>query len=171
MLESKRSWLFWSTIIFIILFISVLIYAIFLYMDLNEKRTAGFDDTRREVLNQTAITEISNIESFNGEASYHVVSGIDTEGEEKLIFYPLEGNEKTITTIDYEDITPKSAIINEWQANCNSCELINVSPALVDDEALWELTYYDENDLYVFEYVSIYDASPYEEIRYLRKFN
>lgn len=164
-------WFIWTLIILGVLFISAVIYAIFLYMDLNEKRTAGFSETTREVLSQTSITEITNIETFNGEAAYHVVQGINESGEEKLIFYPLEGNEKTLKTVDIEDIMPKQAVHKQWNSDCNSCQLIKITPALIEEEVLWELTYYDENNRYVFDYVSIYDGSPYEEIRYLRMFN
>lgn len=169
--ENKKAWLLWSSIIFIILFISLLIYAIFLYMDLNEKRTAGFDATERQIVNHTSISEVSSIERFHGEKAYHVVFGENAEGEEQLIFYPLEGKEKTLTTIDAEEIVPKSSVIKNWKSTCTSCDLIRVVPALINDDALWELTYYDANDRYVLEYLSIYDASTYEEIRYRRMFN
>lgn len=171
MVNTKRNWVVWSLVIFIILFISSVIYAIFLYMDLNEKRTAGYSETTKEVLNQTSITKITNIETFNGEAAYHVVQGINKSGEEKLIFYPLEGKEKTLKRVDTKDIMSKQAIHKQWNADCNSCKLIKITPALIEEEVLWELTYYDKHNRYVFDYVSIYDGSPYEEIRYLRMFN
>lgn len=171
MTNRKQTWLLWSCIIIVILFISAVIYAIFLYMDLNDKRTAGYNETTKEVLNQTTIEEITSIEKFNGEEAYHVIYGVDNAGEEKIIFYPLDGNEKTLTTINAEDVMSTSDLLDEWKANCDPCKLINVTPALIKDDVLWELTYYDENDRYVFDYVSIYDGSAYEEIRYLRMFN
>lgn len=140
-------------------------------MDLNEERTAGYSESTKEVLNQTSMAEITNIETFNGKEAYHVLQGTNEAGEEKLIFYPLEGNEKTLTTIDTEDIMSRKAVRDQWRTNCNSCKLIKITPALIDEEVLWELTYYDENNRYVFDYISIYDGSPYEKIRYLRMFN
>ncbi|MHA6251126.1 cell wall elongation regulator TseB-like domain-containing protein [Oceanobacillus sp. CAU 1775] len=171
MTANRKTWFVWSSIILSILFISLLIYAIFLYMDLNEKRTAGFDTTKTQILDQTSITDISSIEKFNGEKSFHVIFGENAEGEEKLIYYPLEGNEKTLTIIDAEEIIPKSSIINSWEKECTSCHLIRVIPALIDEEPLWELTYYNENKRYVFKYISVYDGSTYEEFSYRRMFN
>lgn len=171
MVETRRKRLIFGIIMFLILFISVLVYGIFLYMDLNEERTKGHEETKRELLSQTSVTEITNIENFNGEKAYHVVHGKSEEGSEQIIFYPLEGNEKTLTTVDTADILSRSSMINMWQSNCDSCELVKITPALLDDEILWELVYYDEENRYVYDYRSIYDGSSYEEIRYLRQFN
>ena len=171
MTDTKRTWFLWSGIIFVILFISLIIYAIFLYMDLNEKRTADFDATSKEIVQQTPITEVSKIEKFSGEEAYHVVFGKNAADEEKIIFYPLDGNEKTLTTIDAKDIVSQTAMLDHWKSDCGQCELINITPALVNNEVLWELIYYDQENRYVFDYRSIYDGSRYEEIRYVRMFN
>src|SRR5699024_10051303 len=135
MTDSKRLWLLWTSIILLILFISALIYAIFLYIDLNSKRTAGFEDTTREILNQTDIAEVTEVERFNGAESYHVINGTNADSKEKIIFYPLKGNEKTLTTIDAEEIIPKDSIIGHFRSTYPDRSLIDVTPALVDDEA------------------------------------
>lgn len=171
MTETRRKSLVYSMIIILLLFISMLIYGIFLYMDLNSNRTKGHEETKRELLKQTEITEITKIENFNGEAAYHVVYGKNEEGKGKIIFYPLEGNEKTLTTVDSTEVLSPSSMIDMWQTDCSACELVKITPALLDDEILWELVYYDEYDRYVFDYRSIYDGSRYEDIRYLRQFN
>jgi uncharacterized protein YpmB len=171
MSTTRRNGFIFALIIAIILFISAVVYGIFLYMDLNEKRTMGYEETKRELLNQTNLVEIFTIDNFNGEKAYHVVHGENESGEEKIIFYPLEGKEKRITTIDQSEIVPKEQMRGHWQQECINCQFVDITPALLDEEAFWELTYYDEKDRYVFDYRSIYDGSPYEEIRYLRKFN
>lgn len=139
-------------------------------MDLNEERTKGHDETRRELIKQTSITEITSIVNFNGESAYHVVYGENEEGKGQIIFYPLEGEEKTLTIVDVADILPEQAMISKWKQDCSGCDLVKITPALMDNEVLWEIVYYDENDRYVFEYRSIYDGAHYQEIRYLRQF-
>jgi uncharacterized protein YpmB len=170
MTNSRYRWLFITIIILVILFISALIYGIFLYMDLNEERTKGYRDTERELLQQTSLAEVENIDNFNGEEPYHVVYGMDESGEEKIIFYPLRGQEKTLTTISAGEILPARDMISMWQTECGTCSLVRITPALLDDERLWELVYYDEQDRYVFDYRSIYDGSRYEAIRYRSTF-
>lgn len=167
MTNKKRTLLLRSVII---LFITALIYAVFLYMDLNGERTAGFDKTAAEILKHTAITDIIKIENFNGEKAYHVIYGIEDDVK-KIAFYPLEGEERELIIIDAEDIIPEARMIEHWMADCNACKLVDITPAILDENIVWELVYYDENNRYVFEYRSIYDGSHYEEIRYSRMFN
>lgn len=62
-----------------------------------------------------------------------------------------------MTTIDKSEILTEEEIIERWQAECDSCELIKVTPALEENEALWEIAYNDMNDDYVLDYKSIYD--------------
>ncbi|UJL48074.1 DUF5590 domain-containing protein [Virgibacillus sp. NKC19-16] len=165
-----RSWLFWSLLIFILLFVSFLLYAVFLYLDIMESKTAGVEETEEQITQATSVTEINKIEQFNGAKSYHVVFGQNEDNEEKIIFYPLEGNEKTLTTIDKSEIVTEESIINQWRNECNGCDLLNIVPALVDDTPLWEITYNDSSNRYILDYLSIYDGSRYEQYRLNRMF-
>ncbi|MBY7143514.1 DUF5590 domain-containing protein [Virgibacillus sp. NKC19-3] len=165
-----RSWLFWSVLIFILLTVSCLLYAMFLYLDVMDSKTAGVEETKEQILNATAITEIDKIEQFNGTESYHVVFGKDEDNEEKIIFYPLEGNEKTLTTIDKSEIVTEESVRNQWMNECSGCELLNIVPALVDDTPLWEIAYNDNSNRYILDYLSIYDGTRYEQYRLNRMF-
>lgn len=171
MTNTRQRTLIIISVIFVLLFISGMSYGIFLYMDLNKERTAGHEETEKELLNQTNLTDIIKIENFNGEEPYHVVYGEDEDNEKQIVFYPLEGNEKTITTVDASEVISDRNMLSMWQEECNSCELVKITPALLEDDILWELVYYDEENRYVFDYRSIYDGSQYEEIRYLRTFD
>ncbi|MDO6450744.1 DUF5590 domain-containing protein [Oceanobacillus profundus] len=168
---NKSKWLLWSSLTLLIILIALGIYGIVLYNNLYDSKTAGFDETSRQILSQTSITEIEKIEQYNGSAAYHVLFGKNDANEEKLIFYPLEGNEKSLTTIDKSEILTEEEIIERWQAECDSCELIKVTPALEENEALWEIAYNDMNDDYVLDYKSIYDGSDVHMYRFKRMFN
>jgi len=166
-LESTgRKWLRRSLIILFILMISCFILALYFYYDLNNSRTSGFEETENVILDQTAITEVNHIERFHGAEAYHVVYGTNSEGAEKIILYPLEGTEKNITTIDTSEIIPKESVGAQWSEQCTGCELAGITPALIDGEALWELTYYDSNNEYVMDYFSMYDGSNYHQFRF-----
>jgi len=167
--KSRPKWLLWSSVVILIIFLACFSYGVYLYNNLYDSKTAGFNDTSQHILNQTAITEIEKIEQYNGSASFHVIFGKNAEDEEKLIFYPLEGNEKSLTTIDRDEIIPEEDIVNQWQSSCDGCEIVKVTPALENNEALWEITYKDKNQ-YAIEYVSIYDGSPVEQYRFTRMF-
>ncbi|WP_245831775.1 DUF5590 domain-containing protein [Oceanobacillus senegalensis] len=148
-----------------------LIYGTYLYKNIYDKKTDGFEQTEKIILEQTSITEIDDIDLFYGNEAYHIVVGKNEENEEKMIFYPLEGKEKKITTVDTSEIIPKEDIINTWEKNCEGCTLVKITPALIDDNILWELSYHDAKSRYVLEYVSIYNGSSFEQYRFERMFN
>ncbi|AIF45449.1 hypothetical protein X953_11015 [Virgibacillus sp. SK37] len=157
-------------LIFLIVIISCFIYLLFLYLDLKDSKTEGFADTKQQILQATSIEEIDKINKFNGEEAYHVIFGTTDSGKKQIIFYPLQGKKKDLTTIDQSDIIAEEAIIGEWKQQCSSCEFIKITPALVNDKPLWELTYRDESDRYVLDYLSIYDGSRYEQYRFKQMF-
>lgn len=165
-----RRWVLWSSVLFLIVLISCIIYALFLYLDLMDSKTAGFEETKNQILSNTSITSIEKIEQFNGNEAYHVVYGENKDKEEKIIFYPLKGKEKNLTTIDQTEIFTKKQVLSQWKEQCNGCELVKIVPALVEDKALWEITYSDKSDRYVLDYISLYDGSPFEQYRFKRMF-
>lgn len=129
-------WLKISLLILFILILSCSIYGVILYNNLKDSKTAGYDETKNQILNHTSITEIEKIEQFNGAEAYHVIFGKNDNGESKMIFYPLKGNEKNLTTIDQSEIIPSEEILGQWNGQCQNCELVKLVPALIEDEAL-----------------------------------
>ncbi|RDW19624.1 hypothetical protein CWR48_07855 [Oceanobacillus arenosus] len=165
--SSKHEWLKWSLWTLLVLAIACIIYAIFLYNDLYDSKTAGFADTEKQILAQTAITDVEKIEHYNGDSPYHIVYGKNGDNEEKIIFYPLNGNEKNLTTIDTSRIISEQQILNAWENQCSKCQFVHINPALVDGEPLWEIAYYKDNkSTYVLDYLSMDDASRIEQLHF-----
>lgn len=165
-----KGWFLWSLIITLVIIISCFIYALFLYHDLKESKSAGFEETEKQILDGTSITEVEKIEQFNGEEAFHVVYGENKEHEKKIIFYPLKGTEKNLTTINESEIISKKQVLDKWREQCQDCELVKIVPALVDNKALWELTYNDKSNRYVLDYLSLYDGSRFEQYRFKQMF-
>ncbi|MGJ9456790.1 DUF5590 domain-containing protein [Oceanobacillus sp. CF4.6] len=171
MRSSRSGWLLRSSLLLLVIILACIIYAVYLYNDLYDSKTEGFHETSKQILNQTSITEVEKIERYSGSTSYHVIFGINDENEEKLIFYPLEGNEKELTTIDRSKVLSEEEIVNLWRTQCNECEFVKINPALENDEPLWEITYHDNHNRYVMDYLSIYDGSPVESYVFKKMFN
>lgn len=169
--KSRSPWLLWSSILLLVIILACVIYAVYLYNHLYDSKTAGFDQTSEQILNQTSITEIEKIEQYNGSAPYHVIFGLNEANEEELIFYPVEGQVKDLTTINGSEILAEEDVLNLWQTKCNECELVKINPALENDEPLWEITYHDNNNRYVMEYLSIYNGTPVESYHFKKMFN
>lgn len=165
------NWIQKSLIIILGLSIIVIAVGIFLYNDIINTKEMNFEETNRVIINQTPIVKVENIELYHGDEAYHIVYGVNENEEKLVIFYPLEGKEKNITTIKQSEMFPEERLYNQWLSSCVNCELINISPAIKEDTILWEITYYDENDYYVLHYFSIKDGSSYEKFRFKELFN
>lgn len=169
--KRKNRLLLWSISFIFLIILACVIAAFILYNHLYDIKTAGMDDTKEQILDQTSIVEIDQVELFNGEKPYHVVYGKNDQDEEKIIFHPLEGKERNITTIDASEILSKEQMVHIWQLECESCRFIEISPALIDEKPLWEIAYRDAQDRYVLAYYSMYDATKYEQLLFKSMFN
>ncbi|MFS0751601.1 DUF5590 domain-containing protein [Oceanobacillus sp. 1P07AA] len=171
MTNTKRKWLVYSLVGIGIILISLLAYCIYLYQVINDSRTSEMDTTTTQLLQQTSYVDIHSIESFHGTNSYHVLEATNEAGEDKLVFYPLEGEQRQLKVFDMEDMLSKDTLIESWQSSCDSCKLVNVTPALMEEEAYWEITYHDNENNYVMNYHSITDGSLQEQYKYPKMFN
>lgn len=173
--KSSRSALIlkWSLVTFIILLIACVVYMIFLYYEIQQTKTSGYTDVKEIVLRDTEVTEIDQILRFHGDKAYYVVYGKTIGAEEQIVFIPFEQkqDDEGLTVIHQKDTISKDSIINKWQEQCNNCKLIKVIPGMLNNEPLWEITYIDPSDRYVFDYLSIYDGSQYEQLRFKRMFH
>ncbi|MGY0691746.1 cell wall elongation regulator TseB-like domain-containing protein [Virgibacillus sp. FSP13] len=165
------NWLKWILLVICLVLISCLIYIGFLYHSIQESKNAGFSDTKERVLENTELTEIDRISKFQGEKTYHILFGNTKDQDEKIVFVPIQSKSEKITIIDASDILREQNVIKQWQEQCNKCELIDVTPAMVDNKALWEVTYKDSSDRYTFDYLSIYDGTRFQQIRLKSMFN
>lgn len=164
------NWFKWGLIALIIIVIAIAIYFVLLYNNIQQSKVAGFANSEEKVLQQTALTEIDAIYRFHGEKAYHIMFGNTKKNDKKVVFYPLKKDEKDLTIINQTEIMTKDSIQNQWNKECNACKLIGIVPAMINNEPLWEITYVDQTNRYVFDYLSIYDGSRYEQLSLKKMF-
>lgn len=164
----KSAWVKWVIIILLLIVLAFLTYLIVLYNNIQKDKQDGFSETEELILRDTDLVEISKIERYHGEHAYHVVFGQTENHEDKIVYVPLTDEEQDLIIVDQSEIVSKEQIENQLQNECNTCKIISIIPGIEDDELLWELTYVDASDRYVLEYVSLYDATQYEQFRFTR---
>lgn len=158
-------WLKWVIVGIILVLISCFIYLFFLYSDIQQYRSENYQDSKEEVLEKTNVSKIENVTGYNGGHQFHVVFGKTKDGENKMVFVPLDNKEKKLTVIDVSKTIKKQQIKEQWQQQCENCELINITVAMENNEPLWEVTYVDDSDRYIFDYLSIYDGTRIQQYR------
>lgn len=167
--QSRKSpWFKWVLVGILLIILACLTYLIVMYNSIQQDKQTGFNETKEMVLQQTDIAEINNIKRYHGEHAYHIVFGQTDNNEKQIVFVPLtkENEEENFTVIDQADIISQEAIEEKLQNECNTCKIISIIPAMEDEELLWELTYVDDSNRYVLEYLSLYDATQYEQFRF-----
>ncbi|WP_163969835.1 cell wall elongation regulator TseB-like domain-containing protein [Oceanobacillus halotolerans] len=164
------TWLKWSIAVITICMIALLVYSYYLYQIVQEQRTTGFSNSEEIVIRETTLQQIDTIKNFQGKEAYHILFGSTDDTQEQIAFLNLDNDQKDIVLIDQDEIISEKQAVDEWSQTCDECEFIKISPAMINERPLWELTYRDEKDRYVLDYISMYDGSQYEQLRFKQTF-
>lgn len=162
----------WIIGVICLVIISCFIYSVYLYNDIQQNKTESFDRVKAEVLQETKLNKIVKIERFHGKDAYYVLQGVTKDNKQKIVFYPFDKSAK-LTIVSQSEIVSEEKIRNNWSNQCKNCELIKITPAIVGSDKVpaWELTYIDESNRYIMDYLSIYSGKRIELIGFKQMFN
>lgn len=166
----KLTWLKWLIVLSSLLIIGIMVYSVYLYDTILKNKEADFLISEQIVLKQTNLTTIDKIERFHGDVFYHVITGETKDGDKYFAYLPKEKKKEKqkITLINHANILSKRQIKDDWLKNCQSCQLISMTPGLINERPVWEMTYKDKSARYVFDYLSMYDGESVEQFRFKR---
>ena len=166
----KLTWLIWFIVLCCVLIIGILIYSVYLYYSILNHKETGLQKSEQIILEQTKLISVDKVERFHGDTSYHVITGRAKDGDTYFAFLPITNNHKKqkITLINHANIISQSQIKDHWLKSCQTCHFIRISPGLIDDQPVWEITYKDQSLRYVFDYLSMYDGKSIEQFRFKR---
>lgn len=167
--KEKSQWFKWGILISGLLFILLLLVIGYIYVTVMQEKESGYDQARKKALVETNMTEIEEVERFHGEESYFVVSGIDDEKNLLLAYVPFE-NKQEIITVEQPETFTKDKIESDWRERCSSCPLTSITPAILDETAVWEINFRTNKDTYIYEYISMEDGSLFEQLRFEKRF-
>lgn len=160
-------WSKWVLLGICLLLIGFFIYMITFYQGLVHTKTEGIPAAKAQMLEASDLTEINQIDTYQGKQFYTIGFGETKDKQKKIIFLPEKKGKKPII-IDANETIQREKIANIWRETCDACALIKITPAMESKKPLWEITYIDRSNSYVFEYLSMYDGSQYEQFRFSR---
>ena len=166
---SKNWWLKITLVVLFLIIVAIITYGYIIYNDLMQQKESGYDKSTKHVLAETPLTKIDTKYKYHGKDNYHVFLGTTDDKHKKLVFFPLD-KEKDLTILDQSEIMDEQDIKDQWKNQCQSCTLMKVRPAMDDETPLWEITYKDDQDRLIMEYVSMEDGSDYEQYRFNQMF-
>lgn len=169
--SAMSGWLKWVLIITGFVLILIFIYLIYLYQSIQQQKTEGFDKTEDVVLNHTNIAAVEEITHFQGDIAYDVVLGTTKDDKQQYVFVPKQKENTDYTTVDADKTISKQKIVSHWKNQCSDCKLVRVTPAMINENPLWEVSYWNSANRYIMEYLSIYDGKRYQQFRFKNMFN
>lgn len=164
----SKAWLF---IVLLLIFFSLGVFFLLqLYFGTLENKERQFKESRSYVLSNNLLEEITSMEAFHELDSYHIFFGKDKEGEDLIVFLPLEAKDRQVVLLNKQDILNEDKIYERNFKTCTSCRNITIHPAMINEHPLWEVTYYDQHNRYNLDYFSMLDGSRYERLQLKQTF-
>lgn len=164
----------WILIVLSLIIVTCFIYGVLLYNNIQKNKTNGFSASEELVMQDTEITQINAVERYHGEKIYHIVFGETADETKQIAFVPIQSDEdedkQDIIVVNESDIIPKKSILKQWEEQCGQCRSMKITPGIENEDLLWELTYIDDVNRHVLEYLSIYDGSQYEKFRFTQMY-
>ncbi len=159
------SWLKWVLLIVGLLILLSGCLLTWMYVQIQSNHTEGYSEAKSLALSKTNIASVSDVTSYNGERPIHIVRG-KTESDEELAAFINLNNAKVLTTINTSTMVSSDQLKKELQANCSSCSFLDIQLAYEENSPAWELTYIDENQRYVLEYVKAENGKPIQRFAF-----
>src|SRR5699024_10600072 len=109
---------------------------------------------------------------FQADVGFFTLVGKDETEESYYIFLRDDDDfsKDNLYIVTSKDVLTTDQLEQEMLTECKNCKLIRLTPAMIDEIPLWELTYIDEENRYVIEYKYLENGKTFEKLRLTRKY-
>jgi len=156
-------------VVLCLLLIGAIYYSIHIYQTINTTKNSELNKTKTTLINDNVMAEINEMYDFHDEKSYHIFKGKNNDGIEQFVFVSLDDDNKQII-IDVDDTISKQQAIDKSTKDCQQCKVVKTNPAMIGNLSLWEIIYYDDNERYVINYISMKNGQQIEQLRLVSKY-
>lgn len=161
----------WIVLIIILTFLGTGLYFIYhLYSTALQSREEQFEQSKSYILSNKYMKKIKHAEAFHELESYHIFFGKDVDDKDVIVFLPKTFDEDHIVVLKQTDIIKEQQALETIVKQCSQCQKINIKPAIINGNPLWEITYFDEHKRYNMDYISMIDGSRYERLQLKQTF-
>ncbi|WP_241657119.1 DUF5590 domain-containing protein [Halobacillus salinus] len=147
-------WLKWPIIVLLILFFITAVMGVWLYSDAQNDKNSQDQEARTLAIQNTALSTVQNVTVYHGEETVHIVEGTEENGSEGLAFVQAD-QQSVLEYVKAKDVLSMDGMKSQWRSSCESCNFKKVQYAFEEGEPVFELTYIDEQNRYVFDYFTL----------------
>ncbi|MEQ6390362.1 DUF5590 domain-containing protein [Bacillaceae bacterium S4-13-58] len=160
--RKRLKWIVISVLLFLFLGMGFFSYFYFYVQDQKEDDYAF---AKQQALEGTPIKEIESTERFHGKFYYVTVYGVDEDNNALFAFVPMEDNDEDIHYVYKNEGVSQEEVLDYWNRECRDCSLNDIKLGFTSQIPVWELTYEDEHERYVFDYFRFDNGERYEQYR------
>ncbi|MBA2173905.1 DUF5590 domain-containing protein [Halobacillus locisalis] len=147
-------WVKWTAIITSILFVLGLSLSIWIYIDVYHDRTSSHAQATTLVLEKTELETIDDVSVYHGKETVHIMEGAVGNGRSALVYVQVD-DQKVLNVIQDEDYLSISEMKDIWKEECDGCAFRDIQYGYEEGEPVFEITYIDQQDRYVFNYYGL----------------
>ncbi|MDV2580803.1 hypothetical protein [Alkalibacillus haloalkaliphilus] len=150
------------TVLAISMMIAVVLFSYF-YFEIQGTHNEEQRTYSNIAVDHSPIETIEDDFYYNGEQTYTVVQGVG-DGERYFTFVPKKDNleEDDISWVLESEGVSKDDILSEWQQDCSNCNLLHITPGIMNERTIWEVVFEDDDRMYfrtyLFETGELYDS-------------
>ena len=175
-MRQHKTWLSAKKIIGLLILCGVaaiIAYFFVLYSSIENSKIDNKEKLVEFIKKETEIYTISKMYHFQDDKGYDIIYGKDKADKSEYIVFNQTGNFNKDKLMVYksEEFVSKETIEKEWLSACKGCTLKKSSPAMINDNPLWEMAYINNQDRYIMEYTSLKDGSTFEKLGLKLKYN
>ncbi|MGV2620249.1 DUF5590 domain-containing protein [Halobacillus sp. ACCC02827] len=147
-------WVWFSLTALAVVLLLGVSFLVWMYTSISHDREAGQTEAEALALAETDLANVENVSTYNGNIPIHIVKGSTENGTEQLAFLDLS-EKKVLKVEDMSGQISPEAMRQQWQQSCASCQFKDIQYGYEEQEPVFQLTYIDEQNRYVFDYFTL----------------
>ncbi|MET3682311.1 uncharacterized protein YpmB [Alkalibacillus flavidus] len=162
----QQKWFLMALLIVLVVTIATIVVSMILYYAIegdHDNQQQTYQDVALEL---SPVQEVNQRYTYHGEEAYTVIRGEGDDGS-YFVFVPQQDslNSDDIDWIKANDVLSESAMLDQFQEECSDCHLEHITPGIINDDYVWELTY-ESNDRLVYRTYTMEDGDVYDSISF-----
>ncbi len=145
------NWLKWLLLIVMVIGLISCAFIIWMYVHIENDKTSQFDQASKIAIQQTDLASVENVELYNGAQTVHIVHGSTSQSQGLTVLVNVKNKNILASVTDKERIS-KAQLKKEWMNSCSSCTFKDIRMGYEEEQAVYELTFIDDKNRYVFDY-------------------
>ena len=157
-----KKWIWITMLVFAVMIVFGIIVYINALEPLNQAESKAIEIAKQKI----SMKEVTDFTLYNGSDSYYIVKGVNSNGNNIIVWIPEEDNNKVIVREEKDGISKEEAI-QKLNKEKNPQEILTVKLGMENNIPLWEIFYRSNENLINYYYVDFESGEWLKDIQNL----